>query len=125
MKQWSAALIEVAPGQQLAGSAELQSEREAVRVELQRMLSALTRTRPSRRSCEVRLALAEWLHRRLRRGGLHTNQWVHEHYLYAYSLLHRFRLQVALLRSILPRQLSDAGGSDGIDGDSISRCAAV
>ena len=43
-------------------------------VEMQRMYAALTRTQPTQRSCEVRLALAEWLHRRLRRAKLHTEQ---------------------------------------------------
>ena len=47
------------------------------RVEMQRMRAALTRTQPTQRSCEVRLALAEWLHRRLRRAKLHTNRRSH------------------------------------------------
>ena len=35
----------------------------------QRMHTALTRTQPTRRSCETRLALADWLHGRLSRDG--------------------------------------------------------
>ena len=44
-----------------------------LRAALQSMRAALTRTQPTQRSCEVRLALADWLHRRLRRAKLHTN----------------------------------------------------
>ena len=66
----------------------------------QRMHTALTRTQPTRRSCELRLALADWLHRRLNRelpvdGSLHPD-WLLRHY----------RQQVALLRSTLAEQLS-------------------
>ena len=76
------------------------------RDELQRMHAELTRTQPSRRSCEVRLALADWLHRRLRRGGLGTNEHL-PHPEPAKPMLHRYRLMVALLQSTLHRQLSE------------------
>ena len=72
------------------------------RDDMQRMQAALTRTQPTRRSCETRLALADWLHRRLRRGGLHTDAVDHPAWL-----LRHYRSQVALLRSTLQRQLSE------------------
>ena len=65
------------------------------------MRTTLTRTQHTERSCRVRLALAEWLHRRLRRGKLPTDN---EH---SKSLLQRYRKQVALLRSTLHQQLSE------------------
>jgi len=69
--------------------------------EMQRMHTALTRTQPSRRGCKWRLLLAEWLHRRLRRGKLHIDKqqtkWLLRHY----------RRRVALLRSTLWQQLSE------------------
>ena len=91
---------------------EEQHERDEVRAELWRMHAALTRTQPSQRSCAVRLALAGWLHRRLRRGGLRTDnhrRWRQEHPM---SLLHRYRLQVALLRSTLQQQQSRVAAAD-------------
>ena len=66
------------------------------------MHTALTRTRPTRRSCVLRLALADWLHRRLRRGGLPINE--HQ----PAWLLHHHRRQVALLRSRLRVQLTES-----------------
>ena len=71
------------------------------RDDLPRMQAALTRTQPTRRSCKTRLALADWLHRRLGRGGLPTNTDNHPAWL-----LRHYRAQVALLRSTLQRQLS-------------------
>ena len=82
------------------------SKRDEVRAELQRMQAALTRTQPSQRSCEARLALADWLHRRLRRGKLETIEH-HSHIPHSKPLLRRYRLLVALLRSTLHRQLSE------------------
>ena len=67
-----------------------------------RMQAALARTQPTRRSCEKRLALADWLHRRLRRGGLHNDG--SDRHVW---LLRHYRRQVALLRSTLQRQLSE------------------
>ena len=87
--------------QQLTGGAEERKEREDVRAEMQRMRTALTRTQPTKRSCEVRLALADWLHRRLRRGRLRTDEPTRSK-----SLLHRYRLLATLLRCTLRRQLS-------------------
>jgi hypothetical protein len=43
------------------------------RVAMQRMRTALTRTQPIERSEEMRLALADWLHRRPRRVKLRTD----------------------------------------------------
>ena len=72
------------------------------RDDVRRMQAALTRTQPTRRSCQARLALADWLHRRLRRAGLHTDADDHPAWL-----LRHYRSQVALLRSTLQRQLSE------------------
>ena len=69
---------------------------------LNRMRRALARTQPTRRSCETRLALANWLHRRLRRGGLPTDD-----SNFPAWLLRHYRALVALLRSTLQRQLSE------------------
>ena len=73
-----------------------------------RMRAALTRTQPAQRSCEVRLALADWLHRRLRRGKLPTdeNDDLQEPPRRPASLLRRCRRHVAVLRSTLQQQLS-------------------
>ena len=67
-----------------------------------RLQSALTRMRPTRRSCETRLALADWLHRRLRRSSLYT-----DHHHQPAWLLRRYRKQVAQIRFTLQRQLSE------------------
>ena len=80
-------------------------QRNELRAELQSMRPVLARTQPSRRSCEVRLALADWLHRRVRRAGLAVE--FHPFLYSTISLLHRYRMQVALLRSTLQRQLSE------------------
>ena len=106
------ALVEClsADSEQLIGSADEQKELETVRAELQRMCAALTRTQPSQLSCEMRLALADWLHRRLRRGKLRADEnasWFNHPKL----LLHRYRMQVALLRSTLQRQLNELAAS--------------
>lgn len=77
------------------------------RDDTRRMQAALTRTWPTRRSCEVRLALADWLHRRLRRGGLPTNQRDQPAWLLRY-----YRKQVALLRSSLRHQLTERAEPD-------------
>ena len=58
--------------EQLADGADDQKELSWVRDDMQRSLPALTRTQPTQRSCEVRLALVDWLRRRLRRGQMHT-----------------------------------------------------
>ena len=75
-------------------------------MEMRRLHTALTRTQPTQRSCEVRLALAEWLHRRLRRGRLHTD----DHSSspdHPKSHLRKHRQLVALLRSTLRQQLTE------------------
>jgi len=80
------------------------------RGEMQRMRTALTRTQPTEQSCRVRLALADWLHRRLRRGGLLTDDlvaWANSVPRHPKSLLRHYRMQVALLRSTLQRQLDE------------------
>ena len=58
---------------QLTGAHEEASSIQRLVMEIQRMRTALTRTQSTERSCEVRLTLAEWLPRRLRRGKLHTD----------------------------------------------------
>ena len=71
------------------------------------MYTALTRTQPSERSISTRLALADWLHRRLKRGGLRTDE--------DYSpkqLLQRYRMQMALLRTTLHRQRSELAADE-------------
>ena len=88
--------------QQLADGADDATEPAWVREETKRLLAALTRTQPTQRSCEVRLALADWLHKRLRRGRLHTDQQAQPKWL-----LRSRRKQVALLRSTLRQQLSE------------------
>ena len=71
------------------------------------MRAALTRTQPTQRSCEVRLALADLLHRRLRRGGLYTDD--HDSRpLHPKALLLRYRAQVAVIRCTLRQQLRQA-----------------
>ena len=71
---------------------------------MRRMRTALTRTQPTQRSCEVKLALAEWLRRRLRRGKLYTDD-QEGRPRYPKSRLRRYRVQVALLRYTLRQQL--------------------
>ena len=88
--------------EQLADGVDDETEPAWVRDETKRLLAALTRTQPTQRSCEVRLALADWLWRRLRRGRLHTDQQAQPVWL-----LRSRRKQVALLRSTLRRQLSE------------------
>ena len=91
---------------QLTGTHEGESGSEELRVEMQRMRAALTRTQPTERSCRVRLALADWLHRRLRRGKLPTDN--HDSFPdHSKSQLRRYRKQVALLRSVLQGQVSE------------------
>ena len=67
----------------------------------QRLLAALARTQPTRRSCETRLALTDWLHKRLKQGRLRTNEdrpaWLLRHY----------RRQVELLLRKLHRDLRE------------------
>ena len=75
-------------------------------VEVRRMRAALTRTQPSKCSCRVRLALADWLHRQLRRGKLPTDDRSFRP-RHPKSLLRCYRKQVALLRSIRRRQVSE------------------
>ena len=94
---------EFAPDKQLNGDEQESKELTIPREEVQRIRAAFTRTQPSQRSCEVRLALAEWLHRRLRRGKLRAD----DNHRLPKSLLLRYRMHVALLRSMLRRQLSE------------------
>ena len=72
------------------------------KTQVQRMRTALCRTQPTQRSCEVRLALADWLHARLRRRGVYINDETH-----TTARLHRYRRLLALLRSSLRQQLSE------------------
>jgi len=95
------------PNKPLTDSNEEAAEVETTRVAIQRMCTALTRTQPTQLSCEVRLALADWLHRRLRRGKLRTGVDPSGPIHYPKSLLRRYRMQVALLRSTLQHQLSE------------------
>ena len=74
------------------------------RADTARLHASLTRTQPTQRSCEARLALADWLHRRLMRASLLTGQQSFQPWL----LSHR-RKQVQLLRCVLQRQLSELG----------------
>jgi len=71
------------------------------RVKQERMHAALTRTQPTRRSCELRLALADWLHRRLMRGGLHAG-----------DLCCPATIRLAQLRSLLQSQLDELNKSE-------------
>ena len=64
------------------------------------MRAALTRTQPRQRSCEVRLALANWLHGRLDRSELVSDD------LGWRLQLQRYRSQVAFLRATLRSQVS-------------------
>ena len=77
-------------------SKQLTNGREGnqVRKALRRMRVALTRTDPTVRSCQARLALADWLHRRLRQARLRTD----DHTSlpdYSKSRVHFYRTQVA------------------------------
>ena len=72
--------------------------------ETQRLTAAVTRTHPTQRSCEVRLALADWLHRHLQRDSLDTNALNNNQFV---SMLRRWRALVAHLRSTLQHQLSE------------------
>jgi len=92
----------------LEGSAEERKQRDELNAAMQRMQTALTRTQPTEHSCEVRLALAGWLHRRLRRVKLRTDGYgLDPDRPAALSQLHFFLAQVALLRSTLRRQLGE------------------
>ena len=73
---------------------------------MQWLCTALSRTQPTERSCQVRLALADWLHRRLRRGKLSElpDRFSGSHD--STLLLHNYCAHVALLRSTLLQQLS-------------------
>ena len=73
--------------------------------DFRQLRTALARTQPTRRSCETRLALADWLHRRVRRAKLPTEPLSCFHTL---SGLRHCRRQVALLRSTLLQQLGTA-----------------
>ena len=88
--------------EQLADGADDEKEPAWVRDETKRLLAALTRTQPTQRSCEARLALADWLWRRLRRGRLRTDQQAQPKWL-----LRSRRKQVALVRTTLWQQLSE------------------
>ena len=92
---------------EFTGTGEEASVLERFEEEMQRMRAALTRTQSIERNCRVRLALADWLHRRLRRGGLPTDDHFRTRPRHPKSLLRRYRKQVALLRSTLQRQLSE------------------
>ena len=89
------------------GCGEQQSELTPERDEVHRMRAALTRTQPSRRSCEVRLALADWLHRRLQRGGLYSENEHVEVSTDSRSILRCHCLLSILLRTTLQHQLSE------------------
>ena len=98
--------VNLTDSQLLASTASEENEPAWVRDEMQRINKALTRTEPTQRSCEVRLALADWLHRRLRRGKLRTDD--HStNATHPKRLLRSCRKHVALLRCMLRRQLSE------------------
>ena len=67
--------------------------------ELRRMHAALTRTQPSQRSCDARLAVADWLHRRFKRAGLYVNTVTYQESMWCD--------RVALIRCTLRQQLSE------------------
>ena len=92
--------------EQLSYNESEETEPEWARQEMQRLHAALTRTQPTQRSCEMRLALADWLHRRLRRGGLRTDDHSSDP-AHPKWLLRSCRRQVALVRSTLRQQLSE------------------
>ena len=77
--------------------------------DMQHMQTALSRTQPTRRSCETRLALARWLHRRLRRGGLHISGQQQSMWL-----LRHYRRQVALLHRVLRWQLDELAAAEAV-----------
>ena len=91
----------------ISGGGEGERQDWEMKDEVQRMRAALTRTQPTQRSCDVRLALADWLHRRLRRGRLCTDDYSPNPPLRPKSLLRRYRIQVALLRYTLRQQLTE------------------
>ena len=77
-------------------------EHARMEAEMERIRAAVTRTQPTLRSCQVRLALADWLHRWLLRRQLEEKE--------PYYSEHRqnlFRLPIALLRCTLRQQLSE------------------
>lgn len=82
-------------------STEEQKELEKTELALQRMRAALIRTQPSGHSCTARLELAEWLHGRLWRSEIFTNETDGVKWL----TLQHFRTRVALLRATLQAQL--------------------
>ena len=92
-------LVNSSANGRLPHSANEQREPAWVRDDMQRFHAALARTQPTKRSCEVRLALADWLHRRLRRGKLRTDD-------HSSDSAHP---QVAVA------ELSQAGGADAVD----------
>ena len=76
------------------------------------MRSLLTRTQLTQQSCEVRLALVDWLHRRLRRKRLRTGE-RQPYPAHFNSLLRRYQLQVAVLRNSLKHQLNELSETFG------------
>ena len=92
----------------LDGSEELSDHDQKAQARVQRMRTALTRTQPTQRSCEVRLELADWLHRRLRRDKLNTDDGPRPPPCHPKSLLLFYRMLLVLLRSTLMQQLCES-----------------
>ncbi len=96
---------------------------EEKRGEMQRMHAALTRTQPKRRSCETRLALTEWLHRRLGRleagnqreqyDRLHDSPGPPNDSSSATASPRRYRMLITLLRFTLRWQLNNSTAASG------------
>ena len=111
---------------------EAEQEMEMERWLFEQMHIELTRTQPTTPSCEMRLALADWLHRRLRRGGLRTDDYDDDQRYWRDEsrrpkwLLRRYRRQLAVLCSTLQQQLSDlAAASEAVQQSLASRDETV
>ena len=87
------------------------SEQQSARVIAHQLRTALTRTQPTQRSCEVRLALADWLSRRLRRDRLFTDdgRLTSRH---SVSQLLQYRMLLVLVRSTLRQQLIEVAETE-------------
>lgn len=105
-------------------SNQRQEQQTAIeKTETQRILTALTRTQSTQRSCKVRMELADWLHGQVCRERLFTDDDVERNEAvelmmgynrFGIECLHPkwrlqcYRRQVTIVRSTLQRQLSDA-----------------
>ena len=102
----AAFLKQLSTDRSLDCSEQLSRQRRKERTFELQMRTALTRTQPTQRSCEVRLALADWLSRRLRRDRLFTDDGTSTPG-HPMSQLLRYRMLLVLLRSTLRQQLSE------------------